>query len=85
MERGRGHGSKQCSKWKVARQDFSEGQRQRFALQIVIGKNQEGKECTYTLELTKSNADWSQNALADQPNASFGHKKQRVQRVTRSI
>ena len=27
--------------------------------QIVIGKNQEGKECTYTLELTKSNADWS--------------------------
>jgi hypothetical protein len=28
--------------------------------QIVIGKNQEGKECTYTLLLTKSNAEWSE-------------------------
>ena len=28
--------------------------------QIVIGKNQEGKECTYTLQLTQSNADWSE-------------------------
>lgn len=28
--------------------------------QIVIGKNQVGKECTYTLKLTKSNADWSE-------------------------
>lgn len=27
--------------------------------QIVIGKSQEGKECTYTLQLTESSADWS--------------------------
>ncbi len=28
--------------------------------QIVIGKSQEGKECTYTLQLTESSADWSE-------------------------
>ena len=28
--------------------------------QIVIGKSQEGKQCTYTLHLTQSSADWSE-------------------------